>query len=93
MISWYRIPGSSLDLFHDYANFIEKCDYENKQLIIFWRNECDYSEKSPRISYSKIAIYFMFISVRTFLLFIIKRTFIQDVHFSSIEKCCESKAY
>ena len=42
--TWYRPPGSCFDLFDDYENFIEKCDYENKQLIILDDMNCDYSK-------------------------------------------------
>jgi hypothetical protein len=37
-------PGSCLVLFDDYENFIEKCDYENKQPIISGDMNCDYSK-------------------------------------------------
>ncbi len=40
--TWYRPPSSCLDLFDE--NFIEKCDYENKQLIISGDMNCDYSK-------------------------------------------------
>ena len=42
--TWYRPPCSCLDLFDDYENFIEKYDYENKQLIISGDMNCDYSK-------------------------------------------------
>ena len=44
--TWYRPPSADIDLFGDYDKFIEKCDYENKQLIIMGDMNSDYA-KSP----------------------------------------------
>ena len=52
--TWYRPPGSFLDLFDDYANFIEKCDCENKQLIILGDMNCDYSKNLPESHTKKL---------------------------------------
>ena len=40
--TWYRPPNSDFDLFAEYSSFIEKCDYENKQIIILGDMNCDY---------------------------------------------------
>ena len=42
--TWYTVDHRVRDLFDDYENFIEKCDYENKQLIISGDMNCDYSK-------------------------------------------------
>ena len=52
--TWYRPPGSSIDLFDDYANFLGKCDYENKQLIILGDMNCDYSKNLPESHTQKL---------------------------------------
>jgi hypothetical protein len=33
---------SSINVFEDYTKFVEKCDYENKQLIVLGDMNCDY---------------------------------------------------
>ena len=40
--TWYRPRNSNFDLFAEYSSFIEKCDYENKQIIILGDMNCDY---------------------------------------------------
>jgi exonuclease III len=54
--TWYRPPGSCLDLFVDYENFIEKCDYENKQLIISGDMNCDYSKINSEAHTKKLQL-------------------------------------
>ena len=44
--TWYRPPNSDIGLFDDCASFLEKCDYESRQLIILGDMNCDYS-RSP----------------------------------------------
>ena len=40
--TWYKPPNSNIDLFTEYSSFIEKCDYENNQIIILGDMNCDY---------------------------------------------------
>ena len=40
--TWYRPPNANIDLFTEYSSFVEKCDYEDKHLIILGDMNCDY---------------------------------------------------
>ena len=45
--TWYRPPSSQIDLFHEWALFLSKCDTENKELIIVGDFNCNVSKALP----------------------------------------------
>ena len=44
--SWYRPPNSDMTIFNDYDQFLDKCDSEDKEIIIMGDLNCDVS-KTP----------------------------------------------
>ena len=46
--TWYRPPGTSLDLFSDYEECIRKMDYENKEVITIGDFNCDWNNLAER---------------------------------------------
>ena len=40
--TWYRPRSAAIDLFTEYSSFVEKCDCENKELILLGDMNCDY---------------------------------------------------
>ena len=50
--TWYRPPNANINVFEDYTKFVEKCDYENKQLIVLGDMNCDYF-KNPSESHTQ----------------------------------------
>ena len=44
--TWYRPPNSDMSLFNEYDVFLQKCESENKQLIVVGDINCDVM-KSP----------------------------------------------
>ena len=46
--TWYRPPGTSLDLFSDYEECITKMDYENKEVITIGDFNCDWNNLGER---------------------------------------------
>ena len=45
--TWYRPPSANINLFEDYAKFLEKCDNTNKQLLVLGDMNCDYFKNPP----------------------------------------------
>ena len=45
--SWYRPPNSESCLFDEYEIFLQKCDLENKELIIMGDVNCDFFKSPP----------------------------------------------
>jgi hypothetical protein len=44
--AWYRPPNSNINLFDEYAEFLCKCEAENKEFIVLGDLNCDVS-KTP----------------------------------------------
>jgi hypothetical protein len=44
--SWYRPPSSNIDLFDNFEIFIQKCELEDKEIIVLGDFNCDVI-KSP----------------------------------------------
>ena len=49
--TWYRPPNSDIKTFDDYESFLDKCDLENKELIIVGDYNCDMSKPSEIRNY------------------------------------------
>jgi hypothetical protein len=42
--TWYRPPGSDIDIFNDFELFLFKCDKEDKEIIMLGDLNCDFSK-------------------------------------------------
>ena len=45
--TWYRPPNSNMNLFNDCETFFQKCESENKELILIGDINCDVSKALP----------------------------------------------
>ena len=51
--TWYRPPGSNMEFFNDFENFIKVIDNENKEIIITGDFNCDMLDSNYRNNNSK----------------------------------------
>ena len=45
--TWYRPPGSDSSLFNEFENFLNKCDLEDKEILLMGDLNCDVSKFPP----------------------------------------------
>ena len=48
--TWYRPPGSDIDIFNDFELFLFKCDIEDKEIILLGDLNCNFIVRCVRTS-------------------------------------------